>query len=411
MVAVWPRALAGDRMRMKRKNVPLAALCESRAGNNFDFLRLNLALLVIVSHSWLLIGRNPSDPMMLATRGQMDSGAVAVNAFFIISGFLIAQSWTRSSGWRDFLARRVLRIYPGFLTAAAMSALVFAPLIEPDARAYWLDFDWPRFLFGLLELRMRTPGTVVVNGSLWTVRYEFLCYLGILALGLARVLPRRRWILGGLVVALGALGVQEIFGLRVDDQRAGWMVGYFVRLSRLSSNFLAGMVFFLYRDRVVLSMRGTWLAASAFAAMAVQPWVRVLPAAFPVVGGYLVLAIAYLPVRWMHDWARRCDLSYGIYLYGYPIQQVMIQILGGWLATGPSSLSPVVVFAASVPPVVLAAAASWWLVESPTMGVRRALAERFQRLGSERSERGWGFRRKVLAVGKPGRAETTISRR
>lgn len=396
---------------MQRNHVSLAALCEGRAGNNFDFLRLNLALLVIVSHSWLLIGRNSSDPMMLATHGQMDSGAVAVNAFFIISGFLIAQSWTRSSGWRDFLARRVLRIYPGFLMAGALSALVFAPMIEPDPGAYWGSFDPSRFLLGLLELRLRTPETVGVNGSLWTVRYEFLCYLGIMGLGLARALPRRGWILGVLVATMTALGAQEIFGLRVDDQRAGWVLGYFVRLSRLSSNFLAGTVFFLYRDRVVLSARGIWLAASAFAAMAAQPWVNVLPAAFPVVGGYLVLAVAYLPVRWMHDWARRCDLSYGIYLYGYPIQQVVILLLGGPTEAGRSSLSPWVIFAASVPPTVLAAAASWWLVESPTMRVRRALAERFQRLGSPGAERAQAPHRKGRAAVEPGPAEAAISPR
>ncbi|MHB1561125.1 MAG: acyltransferase family protein [Isosphaeraceae bacterium] len=396
---------------MQRNPMSLAALCESRAGNNFDFLRLNLALLVIVSHSWLLIGRNPSDPMMLATHGQMDSGAVAVNAFFIISGFLIAQSWTRSSGWRDFLARRVLRIYPGFLMAAALSALIFAPMIEPDPGAYWRSFDPSRFLLGLLELRMRTPETVGVNGSLWTVRYEFLCYLGIMGLGLARALPRRGWILGVLAATMAALAAQEIFGLRVDDHRAGWVLGYFVRLSRLSSNFLAGTVFFLYRDRVVLSARGTWLAASAFAAMAAQPWVNVLPAAFPVVGGYLVLAIAYLPARWMHDWARRCDLSYGIYLYGYPIQQVVILLLGGPTEAGRSSLSPWVVFAASVPPTVLAAAASWWLVEAPTMRVRRALAERFQRLGSLSRERGQVPHRTGRSAVEPGSAEAAISPR
>src|SRR6266851_10046745 len=86
--------------------------------NNFDFLRFALATFVILSHSWDLVRGRESNPIMIATRGQMEFGSVAVDGFFILSGFLITMSFINSGSVLDYLRRRVLRIYPGYLVAA-----------------------------------------------------------------------------------------------------------------------------------------------------------------------------------------------------------------------------------------------------------------------------------------------------
>jgi peptidoglycan/LPS O-acetylase OafA/YrhL len=349
-------------------------LAESRTGNNFDFLRIVLASLVILDHSLKFVGCSGAEPFTVATHGQMNGGQVAVNAFFILSGFLICQSWLRSASWRHYLSRRVLRIYPGFLVAAALSAMIAAPLLEPDPAAYWRALRWPAFLRGLLDLRLRIPETTVVNGSLWTIRFEFLCYFGVLLLGLTGLLARRAWVLGALVIATGTLAAQEVFGVKIPAGHYSWLIGWYDCWPRFATNFLAGTVFFLYRDRIVLSAHRFWAAAAGLTLLSIQPWSRALPVAFPWLGGYLLLHVAYLERPWMHDWARRRDLSYGMYLYAYPIQMLLARWIGPLLEPGWTTITPLLIFLAAMPLAAACAVASWSLVEAPAMRLRRPFA-------------------------------------
>src|SRR5215472_14362624 len=91
----------------------------SRQCNNFNIIRLSLALMVIFSHSFPVAlghgGDTRFEPLNIWTRHQASSGAVAVNSFFFISGFLITASWLRSRSVPDYFLKRVLRIYPGFI--------------------------------------------------------------------------------------------------------------------------------------------------------------------------------------------------------------------------------------------------------------------------------------------------------
>src|SRR5689334_20689842 len=96
--------------------------------NNIDFLRFALASLVILSHSYPLVwGNNTREPFSMATGGQRTGGELAVEGFFILSGFLITRSWYSARSTGDYLRRRALRIYPGFFVAVAFSGLIAAP--------------------------------------------------------------------------------------------------------------------------------------------------------------------------------------------------------------------------------------------------------------------------------------------
>ena len=99
------------------------------AENNFDFLRLFLAILVIFSHCYPLgVGTEANEPFIRLTHGQATGGAIAVDLFFIMSGYLITASVLRSEGIRDFLSKRVRRIYPGYMITMLLWALVIVPL-------------------------------------------------------------------------------------------------------------------------------------------------------------------------------------------------------------------------------------------------------------------------------------------
>jgi peptidoglycan/LPS O-acetylase OafA/YrhL len=223
--------------------------------NNIDFLRFLLAGLVIFSHSYpLMWGSNEREPVSLATGGQRTAGELAVDGFFILSGFLIARSWVSSRGLGDYLRRRVLRIYPGYLAAIAFSSLVAAPLLMDRPAAYWAEFSWREFVVQGLNLGCYyAPGGPEVNGSLWSIRYEFLCYLAVAAWGLCGILSRRYLLVLGWLACLGLHAGQIYYHLEMYGSRLSWLYGYPGFWPRLMGDFLAGVLFYSFRDRIVLA--------------------------------------------------------------------------------------------------------------------------------------------------------------
>jgi peptidoglycan/LPS O-acetylase OafA/YrhL len=130
----------------------LSTAPENRA-NNFDALRLLLALMVLYSHCFHLVVRagNWVNPLEF-TRGQTFLGGIAVDGFFVISGFLITASWQRSKGLVDYLRRRILRIYPGFVVAALVCLLVVGPWAAPTVAGYFSELGLVRRLIGVATL-------------------------------------------------------------------------------------------------------------------------------------------------------------------------------------------------------------------------------------------------------------------
>ena len=162
--------------------------------NNFDFIRFVLASSVILCHSYaILYGYEKflkTEPFMVWSQQQISIGSVVVDFFFIISGFLIVKSFESSSSVTDYLKKRVLRIYPGFVVALLISYLVFGflgsgwPLNLGGYKEYFgylhklkelvhiATLQWPyqrEFFKGMPE-----PG---LNDSVWTIQFEFVCYL------------------------------------------------------------------------------------------------------------------------------------------------------------------------------------------------------------------------------------------
>jgi peptidoglycan/LPS O-acetylase OafA/YrhL len=200
--------------------------------NNLDFLRFLFAVLVIYSHSYVLIldedKGNYHEPFSVLTRGQTTGGGLAVAFFFIISGFLITQSWMNSRGLTDYLRRRVLRIYPGFIVVSLFCYLIVAPLGAAKPAAEVLaEFSLWRVLQYLVLLYLPSdPGVFVtnplpyaLNGSAWTIKYEFGCYVVVAFLGVAGLLRRRAWVLCLFAAWLTMFGLQ-ISGMSAHGSRS-----------------------------------------------------------------------------------------------------------------------------------------------------------------------------------------------
>ena len=308
--------------------------------NSFDLLRLLAATAVIFHHDWPLAG------LPVRRLFSTDFGELGVGIFFVISGYLVAASWRRAPELRAFLQKRLLRIEPALVASVAVTALVFGayattlPLAdyfrEPkvwlyvvrNTLLYPVTYDLP----GVFN---HNPLPDTVNGSLWTLRLEFSFYLVVAALGFARLLTPR--VVGALTLAAAAAFL--VLHVARPDLRTGGLM----RLADIAALngflFLAG-AFLSLRDRPV----PVWAAILLAPLLLTPAWIFGLPALVVAVGS---LRSVRLPG----------DISYGLYIYAFPLQQILA-------AHGKLS------FAAAVAVTAPFAIASWFLVEKPALRLK-----------------------------------------
>jgi len=340
--------------------------------NNLDAIRMALALLVVFSHSYVLAsGGILQEPLFVLSHGQEQLGEMAVELFFILSGFLVAASYERSSSLWEYLKKRIRRIYPAFVVAMAVSAFVILPaggghLLGATQASRLVSFALQttrlhEFDYSGAFLRNPIPG--VLNGSTWSIAYEFWCYLGVALLGITGLLRSSRVLLFLFLVAI-ALGVLFSFSPFVALFLRHWwnpttvqldhIFGYAPFWARMAPMYLSGIVF--YRLRGHLSLKPLWILAGCAALVAATQLPHGWPLLFPVAGGYLALVLAFHPAVRVHRFGRFGDFSYGTYLYGYPVAQLVMQHVG-------HPVSPWKLFAVSGSLTVCCAMASWFLVE------------------------------------------------
>jgi peptidoglycan/LPS O-acetylase OafA/YrhL len=328
--------------------------------NNLDFVRFVLAVAVILSHSYALL--QFAEPLSHLTRGQLNLGELSVNWFFVISGFLITHSWLRSKSTLDYFKKRVLRIYPGFIETIAFCVLIVAPLASPSIRHHFVSDVHPLKVAGqMLILRFHEPQNVfasnpspTVNGSLWSISYEFWCYIGVAALGLVGYLKNPHAVARLFLLTIAASVAFLVFHLTPGGKLLGAVVGYPPFYARLLPYYLAGMVFYFYRNRIPFSNLLALLSVALVAVASRIPYG--IPVLFPIAGTYFLFWFAFHPLIRLENWARYGDFSYGIYLFAFPIQQLLIMKLG-------AQISPLLLFALATPLTILMGITSWHLVE------------------------------------------------
>lgn len=324
--------------------------------NSLNFLRLVFALLVIVSHAWPIGGYGP-DPEFAG----LSLGGWAVTGFFGISGYLITKS-RLSAGFAEYLGRRVLRIYPGYLVCLLVTAFVFAPVSVAlgAGSVRWssaLSFVGHNIALkleqnGIADTLGHAPVANAWNGSLWTLFFEFLCYL---AVGALLFTTRGRGVL--VVAAFVGCAVGDTVLVHGLDVRTGTVENF----AWLAATFFAGAVLAVYADRVPLTAP---LGVLALVLAPIATHLELLPllGSLPVAYACLWLGKA-LPASRI---GRTHDLSYGIYIYAFPVQQCVTLRYGDRLPVG-------VAIALSIALTVPLAALSWFLVERPALQLKGRL--------------------------------------
>lgn len=343
---------------------------------NSHFLRFAAASAVIVGHAYVLNG--VSDPIETASLGLFPTGQIAVYVFFVISGYTILQSRLQSNDAAAFLLKRFLRIVPGLIGSLLFTILVVGSLSTtypwwrylqmPETWVFWDNLKlFPRTTHTLPGVFSGNPSPDV-NGSLWTLSYEVLLYVFV-----ACIVPlfRSRWYVFAALFcvfflsiclfndAIARHGILRILHLQPDQ------------LVIFSTYFMLGMIFRIFRDTIPL--KGSWAVAAIVAWLgmyypsSIRGWVPLITIHWVrfFCLSYLVIYAASLPGR-LNDFGRFGDLSYGIYIYAYPVQQVIIQYFG---ATMPIPLQILLAFVL----VLSLAWVSWHFVEKPALRYKSLL--------------------------------------
>jgi peptidoglycan/LPS O-acetylase OafA/YrhL len=339
---------------------PLADYVGGR-DNNFNLIRFVAASAVLYSHSYALsTGDKMTEPLRWL---DVTPGMLAVDVFFLTSGFLVTSSLLARRSIPAFTLARVLRIYPALLAAVVLTVLaVGLNFTTLSARAFFAEHQtWAyvaRNVTLVTGIEHMLPGSFdanpwrsAVNVSLWTLPYELAMYflLGLIWVVLVSLAgdPARRF--GRVVVALGLLALA-----------ANLVVPFATRSSavRLTAMFFVGSALFLFRDRVRMDRRVFVLLALAVAAsMWNSATFRIVHTlAIP----YLVFYFAFVPGGPIRLYNRLGDYSYGIYIYAWPVQQMVAASIPG--------ITPLRMLLVSFACTLALAVISWHVIE------KRALA-------------------------------------
>ena len=345
----------------------------TRQANNFDLLRILFAWFVIVSHSYVLNGDGATDPLFVETNRTFLFSFIGVKGFFIISGYLIFKSMMVSTSIFEYLVKRVLRIFPALavvlLITLATVYFIYPSNLAPffsnkEVYAYFLGnlilFKPHFFIQGIFS---GLPSTAI-NGSLWTIEYEFFFYLFILLFFFVRSHKR---------VLKIALTVVVVMFLMVRLMFYNWTVQthFFIPLEPL---FDLGIYFLM----------GSLLSCFDFEtinykhAIAVVLLLALIAAIYFGVGHTVVYVTLPFLVIYLGKQTSKVatfvhasigDPSYGIYLYAFPLQQFIIY----WFR--PSTL---LLFIASTIGAFIFGYLSWILIEKKALALKQYFLERRQ---------------------------------
>ncbi len=332
-----------------------------RPYDSFTLVRLVLALAVVVSHAFSVgTGRHTEEPLYALTGYTL--GEHGVNGFFAVSGFLVAMSWDRRGGAIPFALARILRVFPGLIVAVLVTALALGVAMTSLPKGQYLtDLRvWQMIWATLTTFKSATvlPGLFEGNplrwpiSTVWTLRYELLCYAGLLAYGMLGGFRRPVLALAGAGLAALALLVLGLLGPIPKGQETAL---------RLPLIFASGALLYLYRDRVRLDLG---LAAGVLAALPLAA--LLLPALYTpllfIGTAYLIVFIAIAPGLSHPRLEPPGDISYGVYLYGWPVQQALQALFPG--VAGWTMLGPALIITCAV------ATLSWLMVEKPALRLK-----------------------------------------
>lgn len=341
--------------------------------NNFDAIRIIAALVVIFGHAHPLSAQ--PDPGLLGNAVQ----SVAVKIFFVVSGFLVAKSWWSDPHIGRFLLRRGLRLFPALAVVLMLTALLLGPLFttlplaqylrDPGVRTYVLYNIVLYPVYGLPGVFTTNVYPGAVNGSLWSLPAEVSMYLLLPVLATIATWARSRAVFVAIVLIGTALCLRYLLVVPPEQQIVFWGTGS-RSVADVGPYFFLGALFAATRlERALNPGFALFLVAIAALFQLPQYWMQQL--VLMVVLPYCVLSFCTAATPWISQAGRFGDPSYGIYLYGFPVQQALFSV-------GGPTMGPLHNTLYAVPIVVALAFASWHLIEKRALSFKPVKRPRVQ---------------------------------
>ena len=295
--------------------------------NNFDFLRFLFAIFVVISHAFPLSGDSETSQWIYqVTNGQIVLARIGLDGFFVISGFFIYKSLQRSSSLHNYLKKRFLRLFPALFVVLLITVLLL-PFVYEGAVAYYRNPEVYTYLPKNLSLYGFQP---VINGvfdnnpyhsisgSLWTIRYEFSLYIGLAVLFFIR---KREILVRVLLAAVFVffIAMFNFFLWRFAGSSIFGMLGY--EILDLGTFFVCGsLLASLGFERV----KSKWLLMLAILIVFFALYFNFYSAIKHILLPVIILLIGFIPLPFFSTFGKIGDMSYGIYIYSFPVQQTLV---------------------------------------------------------------------------------------
>ncbi len=342
--------------------------------NNFDFQRLIFAGFVLFTHAYALSGKSTMDFFGIWTNDQIPLSYIGVRGFFVLSGYLILQSLDRSKNLIDYYWKRVLRLFPGLAFVLVLTVLLGFFAYQHPTLSYWANKEvWTYFPnnFSLYRLQMEisgvfegNPHSSTINGSLWTICYEFTMYMLLSGLIIFRKFPKFRTAFLGVSTLAFGIGMvfftQELlpYAFFINAARLVELGTFF-----LFGSFLASIKFenFKYKD---------WLTAGSFVVMGIALYFEVYLRGFQFFTiGFITLGLGLKSTPYINTIGKKIgDLSYGLYIFGFPVQQALVYYF---------HLDYLSLLLLSIPITMALAWVSWHLIEKRALKFKKTLPHQF----------------------------------
>ena len=332
--------------------------------NNFNLIRIVAALAVLITHSFDLVGS--ADPVGKSLG--MTMGSVAVDVFFITSGFLVTASLLTRQSITEFIWARVLRIYPALLVLVLFTVFVLGvyftslPLSSyfTSSRTYTYLLKSSTLVSSGLPFKLpgvfdNNPYQSAVNGSLWTMPYEVRMYAILAVVWFALRITRKYRLKAFQLVIITYAVLSGIYVLAIPFYFP--TVNYLVKFSFM---FFTGASFYILKDHIHLSSLLFWLIVIALAVAIGNA--HCFYVIYTLSIAYLLFFMAYIPSGQIRNYNRLGDYSYGLYIWAFPVQQSIAALIPG------VSVAYMIVISATVS--IMLAVISWHLVERRALNLK-----------------------------------------
>ena len=297
--------------------------------NNFHFLRFLFALFVVVTHSYALSGSDENAQWISQiTNGQLNWSSIGLNGFFVISGYFIFQSLDRSVTIGSYFKKRVLRVFPGLLGVLLLT-IILIPFLHLGNSSVFTQADYYTYLpnnLSLFGFQSIVKGVFEanyyhsINGSLWTIRYEFALYIALASL---YVIKQNQKLVRAILLSV-FIFMYLVFVFFIEKV-AGAKIGNFqgLPLFNLGTFFVMGSLLASvnFEKYVSLQLFFSYLLILIISVY-FQKYELVKHLFFPA----LVLSIGFIKLPFFSTFGKYGDMSYGIYIYSFPIQQTLVYL-------------------------------------------------------------------------------------